>query len=159
MLLVPMPARILVPGAAAEIKARLVFAEQAGATAATEPVLDALGQGQFLYRTYAIDAAEYKARIEARGLGDEVVNHHRYVPASVWIWVTEFQQRDTSDKRRVIGEVAIDATSDPRDPQPVFVNLPGRVASWLPGQATPFAKKVGSVEIYDSALEFRGTPG
>ncbi|HEY5053772.1 MAG TPA: hypothetical protein VII45_10230, partial [Solirubrobacterales bacterium] len=51
MLLVPMPARILVPGAAAEIKARLVFAEQAGATEATEPTLDALTAEKFQYRT------------------------------------------------------------------------------------------------------------
>jgi hypothetical protein len=158
MLLVPMPARILVPGAAAEIKARLVFAVQAGATTATEPTLDALMDDKFQYRTYAIDAADYKAKLAERGLGPDIVHHHQLVPASVWIWVTEFQSRDTKDKRRVVGELAIDATSDPRDPQPLFANLPGRVVSWLPGEATPQAKSVPHGDLYDSALESRGNP-
>jgi hypothetical protein len=158
MLLVPMPARILVPGAAAEIKARLVFAVQAGATTATEPTLDALMDDEFQYRTYAIDAADYKAKLIERGLDPDIVHHHQRVPASVWIWVTEFQRRDTKDKRRVVGELAIDATSDPRDPQPLFANLPGRVVSWLPGEATPQAKSVPDGGLYNSALEFRGDP-
>jgi hypothetical protein len=153
MLLVPMPARILVPGAAAEIRARRNFAEQAGATETTEPVLDALIADEFRYRTYAIDAAEYKAKLPARGLGPEVVDHHRFVPASVWIWITEFQRRDEPGGKRVVGELAIDATGDPRDPQPLFANLPGRVVSWLPGDSVPQAKEVPVVDLYDTALE------
>ncbi|MGD9711265.1 MAG: hypothetical protein AB7V46_04265 [Thermomicrobiales bacterium] len=159
MLLVPMPARILVPGAAAEIKARLVFSEQAGATEQTVPVLDALAAGKLQFRTYAVDAADYKARLEKRGPGDDVVHHHRRVPASVWIWVTEFQLRDVDAQPRVVGEVAIDATSDPRDPQALFANLPGRVVSWLPGEATPQARPIPEIAVYDSAMEFRGKSG
>jgi hypothetical protein len=158
MLLVPMPARILVPGAAAEIKARLAFAEQAGATVETEPTLEAIMSDKLRYRTYAIDAAEYKAELTERGLGEEVVNHHQLVPASVWIWVTEFQLRDVSGGRRVVGELAIDATSDPRDPQPLFANLPGRVVSWLPGEANPKAKSVPDGGLYDSGIGFHRDP-
>jgi hypothetical protein len=153
MLLVPMPARILVPGAAAEIQARLSFAEQAGATEATDAILDALISEEFQYRTYAIDAAEYKAKLPGRGLGQDVVNHHQLVPASVWIWVTEFQRPDVTGRTRVVAELAIDATSDPRDPQPLFANLPGRVVSWLPGESAPQAKSVSVVDLYDTALE------
>jgi hypothetical protein len=155
MLLVPLPARIHVPCEAAEIAARLIFLQQAGATAETEPYADAHAAGKLRVRTYAIEAAEYKAKLPARGLGHETVLHHQRTPASVWIWVTEFQRRDVQGKRRVVGEVAIDATSHPRQPQPVFANLPGRAVAWLPEDPVPRARTVPVLDLYDSELEQR----
>lgn len=155
MLLVPLPARIHVPGEAAEIWARLTLLEQAGAIAETAHIAEELKADKLRIRSYAIDSAEYKQRLRSRGLGEEVVHHHLLTPASVWIWVTEFQRRGVTDSKRVVGEVAIDATSHPRRPQPVFANFPGRVVAWLPGEHAPRAKAVTPVELYDSALPRR----
>lgn len=152
MLLVPMPARILVPGAAAEIKARLIATEQAGASEATEPIHEELRAGNLKLRTYAIEAADYKARLVERGLSAEIVDHHRLVPTSVWIWVTEFQRQDVADGKKVLGELAIDATGDPRDPDPLFANLPGRLVAWLPGDSTPLAKEGPAEDLYETAM-------
>jgi hypothetical protein len=153
MLLVPLPARIHVPGEAAEIRARKVFEEQAGATAETEPTLEALKADELRVRTYAVEAAQYKSDLSKRGLTPDVVNHHQLTPASVWIWVTEFQRRDGEGEERVVGEVAIDATSHPRSPKPVFANLPRRAVAWLPDDNVPRAKDLPPAELHRSGVQ------
>lgn len=153
MLLVPLPARIHVPGEAAELRAKKIFAEQAGATPETEPVLEAFAQEELRVRTYAVEAAQYKSRLHQRALSADTVHHHQLAPASVWIWVTEFHRRDVDGPRRVVGEVAIDATSHPRNAKPVLANLPGRAVAWLPGQGVPLARDVDRVDLHDTALD------
>jgi hypothetical protein len=153
-LLVPLPGRIHVPGESAEIQGQLAFLEQAGATAETEPYRDAYRSGEFRIRSYAIEAAEYKKALEDRYPNADVVRHHQRTPAPVWIWVTEFQRR-VAKKQRVVAEIAIDATSHPNAPQPVFCNLPGRAVAWLEGEPDPRAKAVDVVDVYDSAMALR----
>jgi Papain-like cysteine protease AvrRpt2 len=152
MLLVPLPARIHVPGEAAELRAKKVFGEQAGAKPETESVFESFAQDELRVRTYAVEAAQYKQRLPERGLAAETVRHHQLAPASVWIWVTEFQLRNDDGPCRVVGEVAIDATSHPRNAKPVLANLPGRAVAWLPGQGVPRALDVERVDLHDTAL-------
>lgn len=158
MLLVPLPARIHVAGESAEIRARFIFEQQAGATAESAVLADELKENKLRLRTYAVEASKYKATLPDRGLGDEVCLHHQYTPSSGWIWVTEFQRRDVTGTERVIGEVAIDATSHPLEPAPVFANLPGRVVAWLPEVFDPRAKGVPVVDLYKSAVPLHKSP-
>jgi hypothetical protein len=72
--------------------------------------------------------------------------------------VTEFQRRDILGIDRVIGEVAIDATSHPLEPSPIFANLPGRVLAWLPGAADPRAKAVPVVDLYRTRFRCTDVP-
>lgn len=152
LLLVPLPARIHVPGESAEIHARGFFGEQAGASAETSPIAEKVEADEFRKRTYAVEGAKYKAMLPRRGLGADVVDQIQLTPCSGWIWVTEFQLRD-SGQDIVVGEVAIDATSHPKDPRAIFVNLPGRVASWVPGEREPRAKASTLLNPYRSGLE------
>lgn len=155
-ILVPLPGRIHVPGESAENRAIVHFLEQAGAIEETAGIYDRLLANEYRRRTYAVEAAEYKARLAGRGVSDELLWHHQRTPASVWIWVTEIQIRDaTSRDQSVIGEIAIDATSHPRRPQPLFANMPGRVIAWPPDQAAPLAKSISFEDAYASALEPR----
>ncbi len=156
MLLVPLPARIHVKAEQAEINGLLHFMQGAGVNPQLDAVVEAYQGGDLRFRTYAVDSARYKMRLRNRGLPDEVVSHHQRVPTSVWIWVTEIHRRSEDGKtNRAIGEIAIDATSHPRDPRPLFANMPGRALAWLEGEAIPRVKDVPRVELYESSLELR----
>jgi hypothetical protein len=94
MLLVPFPARIHVPGEAAEITAGLEFLKATGFDDDTAEWHERQLALDLRLRTYAVDAAEYKLAIARRHPGKEVVAHHRATPTPAWVWVTEFQERD-----------------------------------------------------------------
>ena len=156
MLLVPFPARIHVPGEAGEIAAVREFLRLAGADDETAEWQDRMLNGELRLRTYAIDSAEYKMRLGARNSVREVVRHHRATPASAWVWVTEFHVRGADVAERVVGEVAIDATSHPSRPRWVMANLPGRCFSLLPEESEARRTVVPYAGPYRSALPDRG---
>jgi hypothetical protein len=155
MMLVPFPARIHVPGEAAEIAAGREFLRLAGVDEDTAVWQDAHLNGELRLRTYARDAAEYKMDLGERQPVEEVVVHHRTTPASAWVWVTEFQVRDTDVGDRVIGEVVIDATSHPSRPRLIMANLPGRCFGLLPEESAPRKTVVRYAGPYASALPDR----
>lgn len=159
MLLIPLPARIHVPGESAEIFAYKHMKKESGATKETLPFRQLLHDGELRMRTYAVEATEYKVALAGRepSLSDEVVEHHRSIPASAWIWVTEFQRKskDFTLSAEVVGEIAMDATSHRSHPSPVFANMPGRCVAWLPDEALPRAKKVTDISGYGSAMPTR----
>lgn len=155
MLLVPFPARIHVPGEAAEIAAGREFLRLAGVDEETVAWQERHLAGELRLRTYARDAAEYKIGLSERGLDAGTVLHHRTTPASAWVWVTEFQERDGDAAHRVVGEVVIDATSHPLRPRLVMANLPGRCFKLLPEERVPRMAVVGDSGPYASALPDR----
>jgi hypothetical protein len=157
MLLVPLPARVHVPGEMAELVAIKTFLQEAGATPELVPLRQQLTSGELRVRTYVVEAAEYKKRLGFRqpSPGTAVVNHHRFTPAAVWVWITEFQRRDKPRREGVIAEVAVDATSHRSRPTPQFANLPGRCVAWLPGEHLPRARAVSTQEPYGSTLRDR----
>ena len=127
MMLVPFPARIHVPGEAAEIAAGRAFLELAGVDEETVGLAGAPSRGRLRLRTTPSDAADYKIRLAASVTpATQIVLHHRTTPASAWVWVTAFQERGADVSDRVVGEVVIDATSHPARPRLVMANLPGR---------------------------------
>ena len=155
MMLVPFPARIHVPGEAAEIAAGRAFLELAGVDEETSVWQERHLAGELRLRTYASDAADYKIRLQQRDPGAQIVLHHRTTPASAWVWVTEFQKRDADIGDRVVGEVVIDATSHPARPRLVMANLPGRCFALLPEERRPRRTVVPDGGRYASALPDR----
>lgn len=67
---------------------------------------------------------------------------------------SELQDRSAAAAGRtcVLGEIAIDATSDRWDPNLLFANLPGLALSWADGRAVPdaFATSQRIGEMYDT---------
>jgi hypothetical protein len=133
LLFVPLPGRIYLAAETAELVARSYFSAllRRKEHAALHQSLRA-GKMRLRLRTYATRSGEYKARLKERGVPDDVADRHRLISTSNWIWVVELQDPKLSQRTRrcVIGEVVIDATSDPIDPNVLFGNLPGRHYSW-----------------------------
>lgn len=95
-------------------------------------------------RTYVIRGSDYKLRMRARGVPDEVASRHGATAASNWIWVTELQDRAAAQVSPscVVGELVIDATSDRFDPHFLFANFPRLVLAWY-GRSIPEAFSSG----------------
>jgi hypothetical protein len=83
-------------------------------------------------REYVVDSRRYKQELHQRGLPLSTVRAHLQVPCPRWIWVVEVQDAGLARASEpcVLGEIAIDATSDGDHPQLLFANLPGLRASW-----------------------------
>jgi len=94
-------------------------------------------------RTYLARAGDYKVRLARRSMPAQALDH-RNVPTSKWIWVVELQDPKLAREtlRCVIGELAIDATSDRRDPNPLFANLEGRSYVWVPDSNEPLERQI-----------------
>jgi hypothetical protein len=143
LLFVATPGKVYLAGESAEPFARRMF------TSLLELSHHAVLRrrtGHYLrLRSYLIRAGEYKARLLERGISPQAVAIHQSVPTSNWIWVVELQDRALARKtlRCVIGELAVDATSDRRDPNPLFATLEGHSYFWEPGTEEPLARDVG----------------
>lgn len=127
-LVVPLPGKIYLTAEAAERTGR----EYMNALIATEENLAPLRKVPLRYRTYVVPSAEYKTRLTERGLTRDVVYWHRMTGTSNWIWLVEAQEETAAVRGRdcVVGEIAIDATSDPLTPFALFGNLPGMLMRW-----------------------------
>jgi hypothetical protein len=155
MMLVPFPARIHVPGEAAEIAAGREFLRLTGVDEETSELQERHLAQDFRLRTYARDAADYKIKLAERQPVEEIVLHHRTTPASAWVWVTEFHERDADGQECVVGEVVMDATSHPARPRLVMANIPGRCFQLLPEDTEPRKTPVPDGGLYTSALPDR----
>jgi len=150
LLFVPLPGKVYLAGESAEPFARRMLAS----LLALDPH-KALRRrlGSYLrLRTYLIRAGKYKEQLLMRGLPVKAAAIHRSVPTSNWIWVVELQDADLarSTLRCVLGEIAIDATSDRRDPNPLFANLEDLSYVWGPSSPQPLVKDVGYTGPYAS---------
>jgi hypothetical protein len=127
-LVVPLPGKIYLTAEAAERTGR----EYLGRLIDTEDSLESLRGTALRYRTYATEIAEYKSSLVNRGLPSDVVSWHQLTSASHWIWIIEVQDADAAAKGKdcVVGELAIDATSDPLTPFALFGNLPTMMMRW-----------------------------
>jgi len=135
-LVVPMPGRIFLSGEAAEQWAALIFQELIEQHLKEKPGLAQLADGletrRLRLRSYLTEVADYKRALRFRELSDDVVVWHTGISTSHWLWIVELQDLEAADEgpRCVIGEVAIDATSDDSWVNPLFGNLPGITVHW-----------------------------
>jgi hypothetical protein len=140
-LVVPVPGKIFVTGEQAEELGEFLFREVIGRS----PNLSDLGRQldaqpkRFRLRTYVTEAADYKRDLQGRGLPQDVWISQIVRSTSRFIWVVELQDVDAARRGRdcVIGELAIDATSDPWTAGALFGNLPTTMFTVKELGATP----------------------
>jgi hypothetical protein len=130
-LVVPMPGRIYLSGEAAERWGRLVF-EKLIEDFKLGDLAGGLEAGRLRLRCYVIESAAYMRALRTRAPVEDVVQWHTGIAASHWLWVVELQNREAAmaSPACVLGEVAIDATSDDNWVNPLFGNLPGVTFEW-----------------------------
>ncbi len=132
-LYIPLPGRIYMSGESAEQLGERVLPDVVAQIAGLGIVPDfrivssAMTRRKIRYRTYAIQANDYRDQLIARGLPPDLSSAIRYSPTPKWIWIVELQEKREArnDRPCVIGEVAIDATSDPWTAGALFGYVPG----------------------------------
>jgi hypothetical protein len=156
LLVIPLPGRMHVAGENAEARAEEVFGDRVRAETGPghlfsrwrdrEEKLEADeggvqtrrdGESRLEVETYATPSTTYVKGLTRRGVPADVRNHHVFAPKGNWLWVTEFHDPDSPPESRVIGEIAIDATSMQLDPDPVFGNIDGWAYTWERGEFEP----------------------
>ncbi|MCW3033115.1 MAG: hypothetical protein JWM60_1460 [Solirubrobacterales bacterium] len=151
-LFVPTPGRIHLTGENAEPIARRYFQgllkkdERAG-------LRKHLG-ARLRLRTYVTQAGDYKTRAPERGLSERLHRSFRFLPTPDWVWVIELQDPNLATHSRscVLGEIAIDATCDDTDPNPLFGYIGGYGLRWEDGRTLPLQTELG-----DSTPHYSGT--
>lgn len=153
MLLIPLPGRIHVSGEAAEARAEQTFEDRVRADTGPQHLLRVWENNELRVRTYATPAWRYVNRLAERGVPSSIRDHHIYAPKAGWLWVSEFQDLAREPEERVIGEIAIDATSLQLDPSPVFANIHGWAYLWEAGTEEPLVVQLeADGAAYQSAV-------
>lgn len=137
-ILVPLLGRIYLSGESAERLGSTFFMTQANPGTEDDPagplhgVLDPRDSECSRMRSYVVRGSEYKKRLAARNLPDDVARMVKRVNTSQWIWVVELQDRSAAKASEtcVVAEVALDATSDPEHQDFLFAVLPGAFLRW-----------------------------
>lgn len=174
LLMIPLPGRMHVAGDTAEIRAQQAFGDRIRDQAELANLLarwrDPLGtdeppaapaaetgQGPALLEvhTYATPSTSYVSGLRRRRVPDELRDHHVFAPKANWLWITEFHDPDEPPERRVLGEIAVDATSMQLDPEPLFGNIDGRAYIWERDDNTPHIANPCPGARYASALADR----
>lgn len=156
MLVIPQPGRIHVSGEAAEARAEEAFEDRIRADTGPSHLFQMWQEGNLETRTYATPSSTYIERVAARGMPDELRQHHIYAPKGNWLWITEFQEPKAADDQLVIGEVVVDATSLHLDPSPIFANIEGWAYVWEMGAREPRVIDTGTGARFESAMSDPG---
>ncbi len=135
LLWVPLPGRLYLTY---EMIADLAI-EQVHRLAADHGAAATLDSRPLRYREYVVEVHKYKARLRERNLPAGAANAHAQIPSARWLWILEVQDAELAKQTAdcVLGELAIDATSDDRHPGFLFANFPGLRASWPEPGAIP----------------------
>jgi hypothetical protein len=174
LLMIPLPGRMHVAGDTAEIRAQQAFGDRIRDQGALADLLarwrdplrtDELpaapaaetgdGSGPFQVHTYATPSTSYVRGLRRRGVPDELRDHHVFAPKANWLWITEFHDPGEPRERRVLGEIAVDATSMQLDPEPLFGNIDGWAYTWERDDNTPNIARICPGACYASALADR----
>jgi hypothetical protein len=154
-LIVPLPAKIFVPGETAESlgKEKLVAAAaESDSPDAAEISAAGTGEpGQIMFRSAAVLSNRFKEALPDRQYDPEIVARYRGMPMPKWLWVVEAIRRPERNHRQpaVVGEALIDATDHGRDMKVLAWHIPGELGMWNPdedGELTVNVPKQGLVE-------------
>jgi hypothetical protein len=150
LLIIPLPGRMHVAGDTAEARAERAFGDRVRADTGPRQLFarwrsreekQKTGQGDagrpLEVKTYATPSTTYVNCLTRRGVPKDLRDHHVFAPKGNWLWITEFQDPDEPAGRRVVGEIAVDATSMQLDPDPVFGNIDGWAFIWERGAREP----------------------
>lgn len=128
VLFVPLPGRIFLAIEEVAATAREALKRLAEAYGVSE----ALSQRSVRFREYVVDVRDYKHRLFERGLPSGAAEAHAQIASARWLWIVEVQDATLAEHSAscVLGELALDATSDAMDLIFLFANLPGLRAHW-----------------------------
>jgi hypothetical protein len=173
LLIIPLPGRMHVAGDTAEARSERVFGDRVRADTGPAHILarwidreekrlpqeSETGEGAgspLEVKTYATQSTTYVNDLTHRGVPEPLRNHHVFAPKGNWLWISEFHDPDAPPESRVVGEIAIDATSMQLDPDPVFGNIDGWAYIWDRGAREPsVAQPCEDGARYSSALKDR----
>lgn len=134
-LVIPQPGRTHVNGEAAQARGEEAFEDRVRANTGPSHLLSKWKA--YSVKTYASPCAAYVNGLKRRGVPDQIAQHHIYAPKGIWLWIVEFHDEAEPADTRVVGEIAIDATSLQLDPSPVIGNIDGWAYIWEAGDEEP----------------------
>jgi hypothetical protein len=139
-LVVPLPAKVFVPGETAEALGReklIAAAAQSAHPGATD--IAAAGDdphGSIMFRSAVVRSNRFKEGLLERGYRQDIAARYRQMPMSRWLWVVEAVRRPERNLRQpaVVAEALIDATDHSRDMNVLAWRVPGEQGSWTPDE-------------------------
>ncbi|HMM95057.1 hypothetical protein [Phycicoccus sp.] len=135
-LLVPLPAKVYLPGEEAEaigqtwLQARL----EEDASSQARDVLQGLAVGRLSWRSSVHPSNRFKMALADRGIEEPVASIYRRTQLSRWVWIVEVVDRDLRRQKLpcVVADAVIDATDHPRDLRALLVRTPSTLTAWDP---------------------------
>lgn len=130
--MLPLPPKIYMTAERAEIIGRWWFRNWIDEARQDDPLVLAQRLGNLTFRTYGLDASQYKFALADRsGFDPEVARQYRLAPWPRNLWVIEAIDRQLRDdgEAYVLGEVIIDPTAShyapPSEPGIIALHAPG----------------------------------
>ena len=153
-LIVPLPAKVFVPGEIAESlgKERLLESAYRSADPKAADLLPSEVPGAastVSFRSTVVRSNQFKIDLDERKLGTRPTALYRRLPMPRWVWVVEAVCRAERQARQpaVLAEAVIDATDHSRDMRVLAWRLPGKLFTWRPDE-----DQVGVADLEDEAL-------
>lgn len=131
-LLVPSPGRIYLEAMAAERAAQFHFNDLLANDEVVIENLEKVPEKALQLRPYLTQINDYRNSLSDRNLSSDALIWLSMSGGSRWIWVVELQDRRAAARGEdcVLGEMAVDATTDERHAHVLFGLMPGAAYRW-----------------------------
>jgi hypothetical protein len=158
-LIVPLPAKVFMPGEIAESLGReqlLQEAENAGADGAS--LIQDVADGKVSFRSSVIQSNRFKTTLAQRGMNDDIIRLYHGMQLPRWVWVVEAIRRQERADRipAVVAEAIIDATDHSRDAHVLAWRVPGTLWFWQPDDDAIGDASIGPQDLVDSIARYAG---
>lgn len=159
-LIVPLPAKLFVPGETAEALGREKLIAVAAASDDPEATEIANsgedGAAPIMFRSAAVRSNRFKESLLERNYDTEIVARYRRMPMPKWLWVVEAVRRPERDQRKpaVVGEALIDATDHGRDMKVLAWHIPGELGMWDPDEDEELSVSVPKQGLVETVARY-----
>ena len=135
-LLVPLPAKVYMPGEDAEA----IGTEHLKSSIAEDPspeaqdLLARIERKEVTFRSTVMPSNSFKLGLADRGMPEPLASVFRRVHLSRWVWVVEAVEKEARRANRpcVLADAVIDATDHQRDMRVLLIRTPTRLHQWQP---------------------------
>lgn len=160
-LIVPLPAKVFLPGEVAESLGRewLLDTARRGQGAAKAFADEAAGEPrQISFRSTVVRSNRFKEALHDRGFQPEIAALYRRMALPRWVWVVEAIRKDERTRRQpaVVAEAIVDATDHTRDPHALAWRIPGALWTWRPDDDEIGDRPVPAHDLVDSVARWTG---
>ena len=135
-LIVPLPAKVYMPGEDAEAIGRSHLIAALGDDPSDEAaaVLAGIEDGSVSFRSSVHLSNDFKLAVSARLVPEPIASVYRRTHLSRWVWVVEAVDRARREAREpcVLAEAVLDATDHQRDMRALLLRTPTQLAQWNP---------------------------